>query len=85
MVTMARSVEVGGKCKEIIRAMGVPCVETDGPFEAEALAASIVIHGQADFVASEDTVISHIVTRYPRTLTLPRCKGRSSIWGTSHA
>lgn len=44
------------ECKEIIRAMGVPCIQTDGPFEAEALAASIVLHGQADFVASEDTV-----------------------------
>lgn len=42
--------------KEIIRAMGVPYVEPDGPFEAEALAASMVLHGQADYVASEDTV-----------------------------
>lgn len=42
--------------KEIIRAMGVPCIEPDGPFEAEALAASMVLHGQADYVASEDTV-----------------------------
>ncbi|EKM58106.1 uncharacterized protein PHACADRAFT_88937 [Phanerochaete carnosa HHB-10118-sp] len=41
--------------KEIIRAMGVPCIEPDGPFEAEALAASMVLHGQADYVASEDT------------------------------
>lgn len=43
------------ECKEIIRAMGISCIETDGPFEAEALAASIVLHGQADFVGSEDT------------------------------
>ncbi|GJE94789.1 PIN domain-like protein [Phanerochaete sordida] len=41
--------------KELIWAMGVPCLEPDGPFEAEALAASIVLHGQADLVASEDT------------------------------
>ena len=37
--------------------MGVPCVEADGPFEAEALAASLVLRGQADYVASEDTVM----------------------------
>ena len=42
--------------KEILRAMGVPCLESTGPFEAEALASSLVIHGYADYVASEDTV-----------------------------
>lgn len=42
--------------KEILRAMGIPCVEPSGPFEAEALAASLVLSGHADFVASEDTV-----------------------------
>jgi flap endonuclease-1 len=41
--------------KEILRAMGVPCIESEGPFEAEALASSLVIHGIADYVASEDT------------------------------
>lgn len=41
--------------KEILRAMGVPCIESEGPFEAEALASSLVIHGMADYVASEDT------------------------------
>lgn len=41
--------------KEILRAMGVPCIESEGPFEAEALASSLVIHGKADYVASEDT------------------------------
>jgi len=45
--------------KEILRAMGVPCIESEGPFEAEALASSLVIHGVADYVASEDTVRSH--------------------------
>ena len=44
------------ECKEILRAMGVPCLESTGPFEAEALASSLVIHGYADYVASEDTV-----------------------------
>ncbi|KAF9236642.1 PIN domain-like protein [Melanogaster broomeanus] len=41
--------------KEILRAMGVPCIESTGPFEAEALASSLVLHGHADYVASEDT------------------------------
>ncbi|KAI0947955.1 hypothetical protein AcW1_009585 [Taiwanofungus camphoratus] len=41
--------------KEILRAMGVPCIESTGRFEAEALAASLVLHGYADYVASEDT------------------------------
>lgn len=41
--------------KKILRAMGVPILETDGPYEAEGLASSIVRHGHADFVASEDT------------------------------
>ncbi|KAG1720055.1 PIN domain-like protein [Suillus lakei] len=41
--------------KEILRAMGLPCIESEGPFEAEALASSLVIHGIADYVASEDT------------------------------
>jgi hypothetical protein len=42
--------------KEIIRAMGVPCLDSAGAYEAEALAASLVINGHADYVASEDTV-----------------------------
>ncbi|KAI0819938.1 PIN domain-like protein [Trametes gibbosa] len=41
--------------KEILHAMGVPCVQPSGAFEAEALAASLVINGYADYVASEDT------------------------------
>lgn len=42
--------------KEIIKAMGIPCLESSGPFEAEALASSLVLNGLADYVASEDTV-----------------------------
>lgn len=42
--------------KELLRTMGVPCIDTAGTYEAEALAASLVINGFADFVASEDTV-----------------------------
>ncbi|KAI0090327.1 PIN domain-like protein [Irpex rosettiformis] len=41
--------------KEILCAMGVPCIETNGPYEAEAVAAAMVVQGQADYVASEDT------------------------------
>ena len=43
------------ECKELLRAMGVPCIESSGPFEAEALACALVTHGHADFVVSEDT------------------------------
>jgi len=42
--------------REIIRAMGIPCFETTGAYEAEAAAASLVLKGYADYVASEDTV-----------------------------
>ncbi|RPD61239.1 PIN domain-like protein [Lentinus tigrinus ALCF2SS1-6] len=41
--------------KAILKAMGIPCVQPSGPYEAEALAASLVLHGHADYVASEDT------------------------------
>ncbi|KAL0959955.1 hypothetical protein HGRIS_011619 [Hohenbuehelia grisea] len=41
--------------REILAAMGIPCIETTGPYEAEALASSLVRNGYADFVASEDT------------------------------
>lgn len=44
------------ECKTILNAMGVPCLESTGSFEAEALASSLVINGHADYVASEDTV-----------------------------
>jgi len=41
--------------QEVLEAMGVPCLDA-GPHEAEGLASSLVLHGQADFVATEDTV-----------------------------
>jgi flap endonuclease-1 len=50
--------------KSIIQAMGVPCIDAVGPFEAEALASSIVLSGLADYVASEDTVRTLIPPRY---------------------
>lgn len=43
------------ECKELLHAMGVPCIESPGPFEAEALACALVTHGHADYVVSEDT------------------------------
>ncbi|EEB88464.1 hypothetical protein MPER_13689, partial [Moniliophthora perniciosa FA553] len=42
--------------KELIKAMGVTCIDTEGAVEAEAVAASLVLNGHADYVASEDTV-----------------------------
>ena len=42
--------------KEILAALGVPCIDATGAFEAEALASSMVLGGLADYVVSEDTV-----------------------------
>ncbi|KAH7340650.1 PIN domain-like protein [Rhizoctonia solani] len=39
----------------ILEAMGIPCIQSDFPYEAEALACSLVLNGLADFVGSEDT------------------------------
>ncbi|GAB1517275.1 hypothetical protein RhiTH_000320 [Rhizoctonia solani] len=39
----------------ILEAMGVPCIQSYLPYEGEALACSLVLHGFADFVGSEDT------------------------------
>lgn len=41
--------------KEILAALGVPCIDATGKFEAEALASAMVLGGQADYVVSEDT------------------------------
>ncbi|KAG2008412.1 flap endonuclease-1 [Coprinopsis cinerea AmutBmut pab1-1] len=41
--------------KDIIRAMGVPIIDAPLETEGEGLASSIVLHGDADFVVSEDT------------------------------
>ncbi|KAK0449710.1 PIN domain-like protein [Desarmillaria tabescens] len=43
------------ECREILEAMGIACIESEGPYEAEALACALVSHGFADYVASEDT------------------------------
>ena len=42
--------------KEILQAMGIPCIDAADATEAEALASAIVHRGLADFVATEDTV-----------------------------
>lgn len=47
------------ECREIIQAMGIPCVDSAG-VEAEALASSLVLRGFADYVASEDTVRTYL-------------------------
>jgi len=41
--------------QEILKAMGIRCLRADGETEAEGLASHIVLSGQADYVASEDT------------------------------
>ncbi|KAF8884901.1 PIN domain-like protein [Gymnopilus junonius] len=40
---------------DILRAMGIPCIEATGAVEAEGLASAMVLEGHADFVGSEDT------------------------------
>lgn len=47
--------EVYNQCRIILQAMGVPCIDSGGGVEGEALAAAIVRNGLADYVASEDT------------------------------
>jgi hypothetical protein len=42
--------------KTLLTAMGVPCIQSEAPFEGEGLASAIVLAGYADFVVSEDTV-----------------------------
>ncbi|CCO28802.1 hypothetical protein BN14_02800 [Rhizoctonia solani AG-1 IB] len=39
----------------LLEAMGIPCIQSYLPYEGEALASSLVLHGLADFVGSEDT------------------------------
>jgi flap endonuclease-1 len=56
--------ETYAQSKEILRAMGVPCIESEGAVEAEALAASLVLNGHADYVASEDTVNIQFKSRF---------------------
>ncbi len=54
--TFAPTSKTYDESREILQAMGIPCVESTGTFEAEALASAIVRRGLADYVVSEDTV-----------------------------
>ena len=76
--------------KNILHAMGVPCIESTGPYEAEALASSLVLNGCADYVASEDTVRStsffflfHAPLLDHLLSTQPSLTGRSRLRRTS--
>ncbi|KAG6868149.1 hypothetical protein C0993_007093 [Termitomyces sp. T159_Od127] len=55
--------------KEILNAMGVPCLEVSGAYEAEALASSMVLNGLADYVVSEDTDVLIYEAPLVRNLT----------------
>ena len=55
--------EVYDQSQIILRAMGIPCIDTKDGVEGEALAVAMVRDGLADYVASEDTVsffLAHI-------------------------
>lgn len=72
--------EVYGQCRVILQAMGVPCIDSDGGVEGEALAAAIVRDGLADYVASEDTA------SFSRPLSrklLTNDTGRIGLWCAS--
>ncbi|KAG6830283.1 hypothetical protein H0H87_008581 [Tephrocybe sp. NHM501043] len=55
--------------KEILKAMGLPCIESTGAFEAEALASAMVLNGLADYVVSEDTDVLVYEAPLVRNLT----------------
>jgi hypothetical protein len=79
--TSPPTAEVYNECKEVIRAMGLPCIDSAGAFEAEALASSMVLNGLADYVASEDTVsfpLARIKRKYYNLFFLKL--GRNSLW-----
>ncbi|KAH9973796.1 PIN domain-like protein [Lactifluus volemus] len=73
--------------KNILHAMGVPCIESTGPYEAEALASSLVLNGYADYVASEDTdvliygapLIRNITTRDKPLLLISASDVRTAL------
>lgn len=71
--------------KSVLHAMGIPCIETSGPYEAEALASSLVLNGCADYVASEDTVcgetriLAFMLSFAQRAFLI----GRAGLWSSS--
>ena len=48
--------ETYSQARQILEALGIPCIEVVDAYEAEALASSMVLAGLADYVVSEDTV-----------------------------
>ena len=52
--------------KDILQAMGIPCIDAGEATEAEALASAIVHEGLADFVVTEDTVRKQILEMISR-------------------
>jgi hypothetical protein len=48
--------ETYSQVRQILRALGIPCIKVVDAYEAEALASSMVLAGLADYVVSEDTV-----------------------------
>lgn len=48
--------ETYSQARQILKALGIPCIEVVDAYEAEALASSMVLAGLADYVVSEDTV-----------------------------
>lgn len=69
----------------ILAAMGVPCIQSSLPYEAEALASSLVLNGLADFVGSEDTVCCSRSIISLILLILGFIPGRSHVQRTSAA
>ncbi|KAF8318401.1 PIN domain-like protein [Clavulina sp. PMI_390] len=47
--------ETFAESKIMIEALGIPWIEAEGEYEAEGIASSLVKHGIADYVGSEDT------------------------------
>ncbi|TDL13672.1 hypothetical protein BD410DRAFT_846717 [Rickenella mellea] len=65
----------------LLEAMGVPCIESSGPFEAEALASSLVINGHADFdvLIYEVPLIRNITNRKQPLITISGSSVRTAL------
>lgn len=68
--------ETYAECRLILEAMGVPCIEATGPYEAEAVASSIVVNGYGDYVVSEDSVSS---SNTPSAASIDEGSGRACL------
>ncbi|KAJ7792911.1 PIN domain-like protein [Mycena olivaceomarginata] len=66
--------------KELLRTMGVPCIDTAGTYEAEALAASLVINGEdTDVVIYEAPLIRNITNRHGPLMLLSGLEIRTAM------